>query len=533
MLYPVRFGRVLFAFLPFLLAFARDRHRFVVVGRSREVSDERRRERASELRDVMLELGPTFIKIGQVLSTRPDLVPKIYAEEFRTLQDAVPPGAYEEVEPILSEDVADGGQVSDVYEEFDTEPIAGGSLAQVHTARYGGRRVAVKIRRPGIVEVVETDLRVIRRVLPLITAFAPERHRFSLRNLADDFERVIREELDFEREGRMMDEIRQNFEADDSVTIPRWYPERSTERVLTMTYVGSTKLSAVERLRERGFDPKEVAHDVANAYFEMGMVHGVFHGDPHPGNIGVDERGRIVFYDFGMSGRFTPEMRESIVQFYLAVVSRDVNRIMDVLVALGTLDPDVDRQAMAHVLQLVLEDLEGSGVSDWRAILAEVLTVLRAFPFRIPPDLMLVIRVATVGEGVLRDLDPEFDIVTTAREFLLEHGYMRQGVGTLVEETRRDARTSFQSTVRLPSKLEDVLDLLLRGDLSVSGLELERPLVVVGRTLAYALITAAWVIGSSILIYENPVYGAIGFTIAAVMTVLFVQSILKTRRTAR
>lgn len=530
MLYPVRFVRVLFQFLPFLLTFVRDRHRFVVVGRSRRVTDEKRRERARRVRDVMLELGPTFIKIGQVLSTRPDLVPKIYAEEFRTLQDAVPPGEFGEIEPALVEDVADGGKVSDVFSEFDTDPIAGGSLAQVHVARYEGSRVAVKVRRPGIVEVIETDLRVIRRLLPVVTALAPKRHRFSLRNLADDFERVIQEELDFGREGRMMTEIRENFADDETVTIPRWYPDCSSERVLTMTYVESTKITDTEKLVARGFDPKTVAHDVANAYFEMGMGPGVFHGDPHPGNIGVDESGRIVFYDFGMSGRLTSEMREAIVQFYLAVVSRDVNRIMDVLVALGTLDPDVDRQAMAHVLQLVLEDLEGSGISDWRAILAEVITVIRRFPFRIPPDLMLVIRVATVGEGVLRQLDPEFDIVEAARTFLLDHGYMREGVSTLLEETRRDGRASFQSAVRLPAKTEAVLDLLLRGELSVAGLELEEPLVRIGRVLAYALITSAWVIGSSILIYEQWLFGAIGFTIAAVMTILFLQSVLQTRR---
>ncbi|MGM0592111.1 MAG: ABC1 kinase family protein [Halobacteriota archaeon] len=522
--YPARFAHIALRFLPFLLAYLRDRHRFVVVGRSRRVTGDQRQVRAVEMRDTMLDLGPTFIKIGQVLSTRPDVVPEVYAEEFATLQDAVPPGPFGEIEPTIADDVG-----TDAYEAFDTEALAGGSLAQVYEARYEGRRVAVKVRRPGIVDLIETDLGVIRRLLPVAVAVAPRQHRFSLRNMADDFERIIREELDFDREGRMMDEIRGNFAEDESVRIPRWYSEVSSERVLTMEYVESIKITEVERLRAAGFDPKEIAHEVANAYFKMGIEDGVFHGDPHPGNLGVDERGRVVFYDFGMSGRFSPRMQQAIVDLYLATVARDVDRIMDVLVDLGALDPDVDRRAMAHVLDLVIDDLEGRGVSDWRMILSEAITVLRDFPFRIPPDLMLVIRVGTVSEGVLRQLDPEFDFIAAARQFLRSHGYLGRGARAFLSEARGDVSASARAALRIPASVEDTLETITEGEIRVD-IDLLRALTAVSRPLAFALITSAWVVGSAILTQVAPVFGAIGFAIATVMTLIFLLTLRRARR---
>ena len=455
-----------------------------------------------------------------MLSTRPDIVPETYAEELSSLQDAVPPGAYGEAEPTVEADVG-----RDAYDEFDPDPVAGGSLAEVYEATFEGNPVVVKVRRPGIVPLIETDLRVIRRLLPVVVRVAPERHRFSLRNMADDFERIILEELDFEREGRMMDEIRENFADDDTVRIPRRYPEACSERVLTMQRVDSTKITDVEQLRRAGFDPTAIARDVANAYFEMGLEDGLFHGDPHPGNLGVDQRGRVVFYDFGMTGRFTPRMQDAIVELYLAIAQRDVEQIMDVLVDLGALDPAVDREAMARVLTLVIEDLEGRAVTDWRRIITEVTTVLQEFPFRLPPDLMLVIRVGTVGEGVLRQLDPQFDFIAAAREFLVEHGYMQRGARNVLTETRGEAWESFRATLRTPSKLEATLDTVRRGELSVEGLDLHDPLTRVGRTLAYAIITASWVVGSSILTRESPLFGAIGYVIATVMTVFFLLAI--------
>lgn len=330
-----------------------------------------------------------------------------------------------------------------------------------------------------------------------------------------------------------MDEIRDNFADDDTVVVPRRFPVVSSESVLTMTFAQTIKITDVRRLRSAGFDPSEIAHKVAYAYFTMGIEHGLFHGDPHPGNLGVDRHGRIVFFDFGMTGRFTQTMQDAIIDLYLAAARRDVDGIVDVLIALDALDPDVDRAAIAHVLRLVMSDLEGEGASDWRRIITEAMAVLQTFPFRIPPDLMLVIRVGTVGEGVLRQIDPEFDFIAAARAFLAEHGYMGYGVDQLTRQLRGDVRASAQSTVRLPRKLETVLDQVARGELAVEGLDLQQALVATGRAITYALVTAAWVIGSSILTHESPVFGAVGYFIALIMTAEFLLSVRSARRAER
>jgi predicted unusual protein kinase regulating ubiquinone biosynthesis (AarF/ABC1/UbiB family) len=515
-----RFVRTLLRFLPFLVTFLRDRRRFVLFGPPRSYTREEHAARARRLAEALLDMGPTFIKIGQVLSTRPDLVPPVYAEELAALQDAVPAGDYSEIEPVIAESVG-----LDAFEEIERDPIAGGSLAQVHGATLRGERVAVKIRRPGVKDLVRTDLRVVRRLLPIVIYVAPERHRFSLRNVADDFERIIFEELNFEREAAMMAEIGDNFAGHEGVVIPSVYGGASSERVLTMAYVEGIKITDVEELEAAGFDPERVARDVANAYFKMGLEDGVFHGDPHPGNLAVDDRGRIVFYDFGMSGRFTERMQESVIDLYLAVVRRDIDAITDTLIDLDVLDPDVDRGAVRHVLQLVIEDLEGEHV-DWRIIITEVGTMLKDFPFRIPPDIMLLIRIGTVSEGVLRQLNPEFDFIAAAREFLVEHGYMEQGVGELVSEVQGDLRRSAASLTRLPSRAEEVLDRAASGELEVrERVDEDAYLAAIGRPLGYAVLTGAWVVGAAILTTVEPRYGLAAFAVGALPAYLFARSV--------
>ncbi|MFC6769411.1 ABC1 kinase family protein [Natrinema soli] len=468
----------------------------------------------------MLDLGPTFVKIGQVLSTRPDLVPQVYAEEFVTLQDAIPAGPYREMIPALAEDI---GYHS--YDDFDPEPIAGGSLAQVYRATYEGEQVVVKVRRPGIKDLIETDLRIISRLTPLALLIAPDRLQFSLQNMANDFDRIILEELDFEREARMMNEIQSNFADDDNETvhIPHVYHNVSSERVLTMEYVGGTKITDVDRLKANGHDPETVAQTVADAYFTMGLEHGVYHGDPHPGNLAVDDEGRIVLYDFGMSGRFTPEMQSSVVNLYLAAVNRNVEAIIDELVSLGALDPDADRVAVGHVIELIIEDLEGSESVNWQQIIDVVIGMLHDFPFRLPPDVMLVIRVGSIGEGVLRQLDPSFDFLAAAQIFLREHGFLQRAARMKLAEARSDIEASLWALLRLPTKLERELD----------AQEQERTAITRGivqnqrretRSIGYAILATGAIVSSGLVLPVNHIYAVVGIVVAFSFVILFLHS---------
>jgi predicted unusual protein kinase regulating ubiquinone biosynthesis (AarF/ABC1/UbiB family) len=259
----------------------------------------------------------------------------------------------------------------------------------------------------------------------------------------------------------------------------------------------------------------------------MGLEHGVFHGDPHPGNLAVNEDGQIVFYDFGMSGRFTPEMQDTVIDLYLAVVRRDVDTIMELLIDLGALDPTVDRAAMISVLNLIIEDLEGQGVSNWRIILNEVLTRLRDVPFRLPPDVMLVIRVGTVSEGVLRQLDPEFDFIEAARKFLVERGFMERGARMLFADVREETEASLRALVRMPVKFEQVLNMAIRGEFEARRREAESRMYIrtVGRPLAYAVLVGSGVIGAAILTIVDRLYGVAGFVVVAILFVLLLRSL--------
>ncbi|WP_058366413.1 ABC1 kinase family protein, partial [Haloparvum sedimenti] len=358
-----RFLVVVRRFSPLIAAYWRDRKRFLLFGGSRSVGEETQKERAAVLLDILLTLGPTFIKLGQLLSTRPDILPPAYIEVLEELQDDVPPAPFSEAETVLEEEL---GPVAETFDAFDDEPISGASLGQVYRATYEGEEVAVKVRRPGIEPLVEADLRAIRWGLPLLKRFLGGGRAFSLENLADEFAETIREEMDYRRERRMLEEIGEDFAGDDRIRIPDSYPGASGPRVLTMEYVPGTKINRVDALREAGHDPTVLAEALQRAYLRMIIQEGVFHADPHPGNLAVDESGAIVFYDFGMSDTVDPFVQSKIVDFYVAVASKDTDAILDTLIELGTLSPEADRQVMGEVLELAIADARGEDIEQYR-----------------------------------------------------------------------------------------------------------------------------------------------------------------------
>ncbi|USZ69679.1 AarF/ABC1/UbiB kinase family protein [Halorussus salilacus] len=461
-----RFFVVAYHFLPLLLSYARDRRRFLLVGRPRRVDSQTRVERANTLLESLLTLGPTFIKLGQLLSTRPDVLPPEYVDVLAQLQDEVPPAPWDEAREVLE---AELGPVDERFDDFDTDAISGASLGQVYTAKVDDREVAVKVRRPNIEELVAADLRVIRWSLPVLLYFIGEARAFSLENLADEFARTIRQEMDYSREAEMLEEIRGNFEGDDSVAIPAVLESHSGPRVLTMEYIRGTKINDVETLDEMGVDRHELAVTLQEAYLQMLLEDGVFHADPHPGNLAVQPDGTVVFYDFGMSGRVDEFVQNKIVDFYIAVANRDIDGILDALVEMGTLSPEADRATMGKVMELAIEDARGEDIETYRVqqIIEQVEDTIYEFPLRLPSNLALVLRVATVVEGVCVTLDPDFDFISVATDYLTEQGYREESIRQFAEEAGDQLRSSVQSSVRLAPKVEDALDRIDRDDFYV------------------------------------------------------------------
>ncbi len=462
-----RFVVVAYQFLPLLLAYARDRKRFFLFGGRRRVSPETRRERARSLLNSLLTLGPTFIKLGQLLSTRPDVLPPEYIEEFERLQDDVPPADWQEAKAVIEADI---GPIDETFDEFDTEAISGASLGQVYVAEVDGEQVAVKVRRPGIEPLVEADLRVVSWSLPILMRFVGDARSFSLETIADEFEKTIREEMDYGRERGMLVEIGNNFSENDRIRIPDARPDLSSGRVLTMEYVEGTKISDVDNLDELGLDRTDLAVTLQETYLQMIVQDGVFHADPHPGNLAVRDDGTLVFYDFGMSGRVDPFIQKKIIEFYMAVAAQDTDAILDALIEMGTLSPDADRGVMSNVMELAIADARGEDLEQYRVqqIIQQVEDTIYEFPLRLPPNLALVLRVATVVEGVCVTLDPEFDFISVATGYLRQEGFIEEGARDFVADRVGEARDFGESLVRVPPKLESTLDDLDRGDVTLT-----------------------------------------------------------------
>ena len=522
-----RFVIVAYQFLPLLVAYLRDRNRFLLFGRSRQVSSETRRRRARSLLETLLTLGPTFIKLGQLLSTRPDVLPPEYIDELEELQDRVPPADWESARAVIEEDL---GPVDDVYANFDTEAISGASLGQVYRAETPDGEVAVKVRRPGVQDLVEADLRVIRWSLPVLMYFVDESRAFSLETLADEFDRTINQEMDYGREADMLEEIRANFADDDDVRMPSVDRSRSTERVLTMEYVPGTKITDLEGLEDRQIDGAKLAETLQRAYLQMIVEDGVFHADPHPGNLAVQDDGTLVFYDFGMSGYVDPFIQDRIVDFYVAVANQDIQAILDTLVEMGTLSPEADRQVMGDVLELAIADARGEDIEQYRVqqIVQQVEDTIYDFPFRLPANLALVLRVATVVEGVCVTLDEDFDFIDVATTYLQEQGYLEDTVRQFVEDRATEAREATQSALRTPPKLEDVLDQARNRDLEVK-VDLRDSQQLIGRfarRIVYGLVLASTVLSTAILyVFEEFVAAGVTTVLAVVVTVLLYYSL--------
>ncbi|MFB6168156.1 MAG: ABC1 kinase family protein [Haloferacaceae archaeon] len=494
----------MYQFGPLIAAYARDKRRFVVFGRGRRPDRETQRRRAESLLDSLLTLGPTFIKLGQLLSTRPDILPPAYIDVLSSLQDDVPPADWPSVERVIEDEV---GPVEEVFDDFDRDAISGASLGQVYRATYEGDPVAVKVRRPGIEELVEADLTVVRWSVPFLKRLVDESRAFSLENVADEFAKTIREEMDYRRERRVLETIRERFEGDETIKIPRSMPAVSGGRVLTMEYIGGTKINDVRALDEAGHDRTELATRLQRAYLKMILEDGIFHADPHPGNLAVADDGAIVFYDFGMNGEVAPYIQEKIVEFYVAIAEQDIDGILDAMVEMGTLSPEADRQVMANVMELAIADVRGEEIEQFRVqqVIQQVEDTIYEFPLRLPRNFALILRVATVVEGVCVTLDPDFDFIEVATDYLSDEGYREETIRKIATDAGQQVRDTTEALFTVPPKLDDVLGTIQRESLSVNVRIEDRNDVLdqLARRIVYGLILAVGVLSTAVLYSFN------------------------------
>ncbi len=407
---------VLMRLFPFVVAFVRDRRRFILFGRGARRSDAHHRRRAERLTRALADLGPTYIKLAQVLGARADILPEPYLTAIGTLSDRVPPLASGVAETVLRQEL--GRDIAEVFDRFDSEPLAAASLGQVHRASYGGREVVVKVLRPGVEELVQQDLAVSFRLLFILNVLFPNHHVRALSAIVSEFAKRIWGELDFREEARNAEALRRNFAAEPRVVIPSVVSELTHRRVLVLEYIEGTRIDRLhDRLASGELTLPPLLHTIIDAYIKMMLEDGVFHADPHPGNLLVDPAGRLVLLDFGMVLRVERETQARLVRTVLAAVRRDVDGVINGFYELGILDPDVDRStvrdAARHLMAISLQD--DLSPRQVQHLVEQILRTFYDWPLMLPSDFVYFGRAAVLVEGIGLRYDPNFNAIAAAR----------------------------------------------------------------------------------------------------------------------
>jgi ubiquinone biosynthesis protein len=459
------------------------------------------------IRQAMEELGPTFVKLGQILATRPDLVPLSLVSELRKLEDRVPPFGADEAKAEIEGELKQ--KVEDVFSAFDREPLAAGSIAQVHRATLkDGRRVVVKVRRPGLERALRTDLDIMAKLAHLLEENLPEARPYHPKAVVAEFARSIVREIDFTREAFNIQKFERNFGKDERFAIPRVYPDLCTRKLLTVEYVEGIKITAVDRLREGGYDLGTLARNGIQWVLLQIFRHGFFHGDPHAGNLFVLPGNRLCLVDYGLVGALDDDRLDELLGFMAGIVGKDPDRVVRTFRRMGILHDDTDlRRMRLDALDLIERYAEiPLGRVDMGRFFAELYETLARHQIRVPPDVHLLGKALATCEGIARQLDPSLDLIAEIRPFIMQTYLARLArFRTLGREMRRAAEDYVALFQALPGEASRILTQLRKGDFEVAAhLRDQERLVRDGNRssnrVATGLVMAGILIGSSMLI---------------------------------
>ncbi|WP_263970913.1 ABC1 kinase family protein [Leptolyngbya sp. NIES-2104] len=485
----------------------------------------RRKSLAIWIRETLLDLGPTFIKIGQLFSTRADLFAIEFVEELTKLQDRVPAFSYEQVAHIIEQDL--GKSIEELYRSFDPIPLAAASLGQVHRAQlHSGEEVVVKVQRPALKQLFEIDLQILKGITRYFQNHPEWGKGRDWIGIYEECCKILWEEIDYLNEGRNADTFRRNFRGFDWVHVPRVYWRYASPRVLTLEYMPGIKISHYEALEAAGLDRKLLAQLGARAYLHQLLDDGFFHADPHPGNIAVSPDGALIFYDFGMMGQIKPITRDRLLDTFFGIAQKDGDRVVRSLIDLGALAPTDDIGPVRRSVQFMLDHFMDKPFEDQsvNAISDDLYEIAYDQPFRFPATFTFVMRAFSTLEGVGKGLDPEFNFMEVAKPFamqLMTNGNSPDG-GLLNELSRQAAQVS-STAFGLPRRIEDTLDKLERGDLRVRVRSTEtdrilRKMSGVNMGTNYTLLTCAFTVSATILLVNQLFWVAGIVAIAAVVS---------------
>ncbi len=493
--------------IPVIVYLRKDRREWVKK-EGKNINENKFRKHAERALKTFVTLGPSYIKLGQWLSSRADLLPQPYLDVLEKLQDNVLPEPFLDVKPILEREL---GSLENIFESFDPSAISGASLGQVYRARYKEKDVVVKISRPNIEETIGQNIYILRKLLPLATRFIDENLRFSAEGMLSQFIETVHEEMDYRIEAKNLIQIRNNLKEDKSVIIPRVYRDRTSRHVITMEYLPGTKITDIKTLNQNNIDRAKLVYRIHRLFFKMLLRHSIFHADPHPGNIAITNEGTIILYDFGMVGRLDDETRRRLVRLYLGLVDKDPVRTTDVLLELGTLEPSVDRRLVEKGLELSIQSLHGRKVDrmEVKALQDLANKTLSRFPFRLPKNLALYMRMASILEGIYHYHNVKFQFVRVLVSLLEEEGLIKEAY---IEEFKRYVNR-FVNGIEISSELAPMLKQYLADQNS------ENKTKANSNVLPMSIISSAIFIGSTFIFPYERNFSYFGFALSAAMLV--------------
>ncbi|MDT8442221.1 MAG: AarF/ABC1/UbiB kinase family protein [Desulfuromonadales bacterium] len=515
-----------------------------LVSRGRGAPELERLHPAQRLRMAMEELGPTFIKFGQLLSTRPDVLSRDYIDEFSKLQDKVPPVSVEEVEAQIEREL--GAPAATLFALFEPIPLASASIAQVHAGRlHSGEQVVFKVRRPGISQIVRTDIDILMGLAYLIEQHVPVLAVYDPTALVKEFKRTVQREMNFNREGQTIDRFAANFANDPTVYVPGIFWDYTGETVLTMERIHGIKISDLTQLNDAGYDLKELARRGADAFLKQVLEHGFFHGDPHPGNVFVMPEHVICMLDYGMVGRLGQSLKTELIDLLEALLQRDAELIISYLLYAGELTDATDLKNLRRDLQEFIEDYYDILLQDVKVgkLLSEFIDILTQYNIRMPADFVLLAKALVAMEGLGRQLDPEFNMIDHLRPYIERLVRERLSPSHISRELARVASAYGSLAKNFPRDIKEFLNRLNRNqfkiDLEHRGLDrLVTDLDRSSNRLSFALIIGSLIVGSSLIMQTNigplmfgyPLLGIVGYLIAGLLGLWLAVGILRSGR---
>ncbi|MDH4183162.1 MAG: AarF/ABC1/UbiB kinase family protein, partial [Nitrospinota bacterium] len=476
------------------------------------------------VRKALTDLGPTFVKFGQVLSVRPDLVGVPLADELKKLQANVPPEPFAVVEKTLRKEL--GGSLEELFERFEKEPVASASIGQVHVAWLpGGEKVAVKVQREGIKQTIETDVEILADLAALLEDYVEESRYYRPRETVDSFARTITRELDYNREARNVMNLFEEFEGDPTVKIPYVREDLTTGKVLIMEWMEGISFQKIAKKTPEGVDPQKLAQKGAEIFLKMIFVHGFYHADPHPGNLMLCDGERVGLLDFGMMGRLSPRMREYIEDMATAAIGKDSDKLARIITRAGTTPPDLKYAALGTDVADFIAYYGGLPISKLRLFeaLNEMVSIIHRHHIILPVEIMLLIKTLVTLEGSARCLSAEFSLISLVGPYQDKMSVFKYAMARRVSKVGRfyDEIENFLETA--PPTLSDILERFRAGSMEIH-ME-HRGLEHSANRLVFGILTAALFVGSSMLlsfkapplIYGYSLLGALGLGVALFM----------------